>query len=131
MRIYSEDIKVKFGIEICAMLMRRSGKHQMKEGIELSNQQKKKNQNARRGSLQVPENIGSAHHQTSVEEKNIKRVSQKNEKLRETRLYSRNLIKSKNTRAVPLVKHSGQFLKWMTEELHKMYQRIRKTNDDA
>ena len=36
-RIYNQDIGIKFLIEKCVMLIRRSGKRQMTEGIELLN----------------------------------------------------------------------------------------------
>ena len=36
-RIYSQDIGMRFGIEKCAMLIVKSGKRQMTEGIELPN----------------------------------------------------------------------------------------------
>ena len=39
-RIYSDDIGMEFGIEKCAMLIRKSGNRQMTEGIELLNQEK-------------------------------------------------------------------------------------------
>ena len=38
--IYIDDIWMKFGIEKCAMLIMKSGKRQMMEGIELPNQEK-------------------------------------------------------------------------------------------
>ena len=47
-------------------------------------------------------------------------------KLLETKLSSRNLIKGINTGAVPLVRYSGSFLKWTSEELEQMDQRTRK-----
>ena len=43
----SEDIGMEFGIENCAILIMKSGKRQMMEGTELTNQ-KKKNQKARK-----------------------------------------------------------------------------------
>ena len=36
-RIYSQDIGMKFGIEKCAILKMKSGKWQTTEGIELPN----------------------------------------------------------------------------------------------
>ncbi len=39
-RIYSQDIGMEFGIEKCAMLIMKSGKRHMTEGIELPNQDK-------------------------------------------------------------------------------------------
>ena len=37
-RIYSHDIGMEFGIEKCAMLVMKSGKRHMTEGVELLNQ---------------------------------------------------------------------------------------------
>ena len=37
-RIYSQDIAMEFGIEKCDMLVMKSGKRQMTEGVELLNQ---------------------------------------------------------------------------------------------
>ena len=40
-RVYSYDIRMEFGIEKCTMLIMKTGKRQMKEEIELANQEKK------------------------------------------------------------------------------------------
>ena len=39
-RIYSQDIGMEFGIEKCAMLVMKSGKRHITDGIELPNQDK-------------------------------------------------------------------------------------------
>ena len=39
-RIYSQDIGMEFGIENCAMLVIKSGKRRMTDGIELPNHDK-------------------------------------------------------------------------------------------
>ena len=39
-RIYSEDVKIEFGTEKYAMLVMKRGKREMREGIELPNQEK-------------------------------------------------------------------------------------------
>ena len=39
-RIYSQDIGMEFRIEKCAMLVRKSGKQQLTDGMELPNQDK-------------------------------------------------------------------------------------------
>ena len=49
--------------------------------------------------------------QAEMKEKHLK-ISQENEKLLETKLQYRNLIKEINAWAVPLVRYSGSFLKW-------------------
>ena len=66
--IYSEDIGMEFGIEKCAMLIMKSGKRQMTEGLELPNQEK--NQNAwREGILNILGNIRSEHPKTIRDER--------------------------------------------------------------
>ena len=39
-RIYSQVIRMDFGIEKCAMLVMKSGKRYLKDGMELPNQDK-------------------------------------------------------------------------------------------
>ena len=39
-RIYSQDIGMEFGIEKCALLIMKSGKRHITDGIELPNQDK-------------------------------------------------------------------------------------------
>ena len=46
-RIYRDDIVMVFGGEKCAMLIIKSGKRQMTEGIELQNQEKSKHSEKR------------------------------------------------------------------------------------
>ena len=78
-RIYSHDIRMEFDIEKCAILILKSGKREITEGIELPNQEKIR-------TLGVKEKdkysqIRSEYHQTSRDKrKNNKRVPQKNEK---------------------------------------------------
>ena len=60
---YSQGIAMKFGIEKCAMLIKRNEKWQMTEGIKLPNQEKIGT--LKKGNLLVPGNIGSEHHSTS------------------------------------------------------------------
>ena len=48
---------MEFGIEKCTRLIIKSEKRQIKDGMELPNQEEKEN-------VQIPANIGSWHHQT-------------------------------------------------------------------
>ena len=61
-----------------------------------------------------------------MKEKNMKGYSRRTRLLLETKIYCRNLIKRKNTWAVPLVWYSWRFLKWTKEELKQTDQRTRK-----
>ena len=62
-RIYSQDMGIEFGMEICFMLIMRNGKIEIMGGMELQNRERIK-----KGKLQVVENIGSGHYQTSRDE---------------------------------------------------------------
>ena len=125
-RIYSWDIGMEFGIEKCAMLVMRSGKRQLTDGMELPNQDKIKTlaENETYKYLLILE--VDTIKQVEMKEKIQKEYLKRTRKLLETKLNSWNLIKGINTRAVPLVRYSGPFLKWTREELKQMDQRTRK-----
>ena len=71
------------------------------------------NQNAqRKGNLQILGILeANTIKQVEMKEKIKKEYLRRTRKLLETKLYSGNLVKEINTWAVPLVRHSGQFLK--------------------
>ena len=110
-RIYSQDIGMKFGIEKCAMLVMKSGKRHLTDGVELPNQDKIR-------ALAEKETYKYLHileadtiKQIEMKDKIQKEYLRRTRQLRETKLSSRNLIKGINTWAVPLVRYSGPFLK--------------------
>ena len=74
-RIYSQDIGINFGVEKCAMLIIKRGKHQMTEEIKLPNHTPPKNQQTapRIRNSQIFGNIGSGHHQTCRDERKIEK----------------------------------------------------------
>ena len=61
-----------------------------------------------------------------MKEKIKKEYLRRTRELLETKLWVRNLIKGINTWAVPLVRHSGPFLKWTKEDFKQMDERTRK-----
>ena len=63
-RIYRQDIGMEFSIEKSAMLVMKSGKRYMTEGVELPNQVV--NNTRRKGNLQI---FGSWQYQTSGNER--------------------------------------------------------------
>ena len=117
---------MEFGIEKCALLVMKSGKRHLTDGIELPNQDKIRT---------LAENV-TYKYLGILEADTIKQVEMKNKiqkeylrrtrKLLETKLNSRNLIKGINTWAEHLVRYSGPFLKWTRNELRQMDQRTRK-----
>ena len=112
---------MEFGIEKCAMLVMKSGKRHVTEGVELPNQAIREKKIYKYLGILEADTI---KHQ-EMKEKIKKEYVRKTRKLLETKLYSRNFIKGINTRAVPLVRYSRPFLKW-TRELKPMDQQTRK-----
>ena len=125
-RIYSRDIGIEFGIEKCVMLVMKSGKRHLTDGMELPNKDKIKTlaENETYKYLGILE--ANTIKQAETKEKIQKEYLRRTRKLLETILNCRNLIKGINTWAVPLVTYSGPFLKWTRDELKQMDQRIRK-----
>ena len=125
-RIYSQDIGMEFGIEKCAMLVMKSGKRHMTDGMELQNHDRIRTLEEK----QTYEYLGIFEAETTkqVQMKNTiqKEYLRRTRKLLETKLSSRNLIKGINTWVVPLVRYSGPFFKWTREELKQMDQTTRK-----
>ena len=125
-RIYSQDIGMEFGIEKCAMLVMKSGKRHLTDGIELPNKDKIKtlaeNETYKYLGILKADTIKQAEMKEKIQKEYLRRTR----KLLETKLNSRNLIKGINTWAVPLVRYSGPFLKLTREELKQMDQRTRK-----
>ena len=124
MRIYSQDVGIEFVIEKSAMLIMKSGKRHIIDGMELPNQEKIR----MLGEKETYKCLGilEADKQVEMNEKIKKEYLRGTRKFLETKLYSRNLIKGINTWAVPLVRYSGPFLKWTREERKQLGQRTRK-----
>ena len=116
-RIYSRDIGMEFGIEKCVMLVMKSGKWQLTDGMALPNQGKIKTlaENETYKYLGILE--AGTIKQVEMKEKILKEYLRRTRKLLERKLSRRNLIKGINIWAVPLVRYSGPFLKWTRDEL--------------
>ena len=125
-RIYSQDIGMEFGIEKCAMLVMKSGKRHMTDGMELPNHDRirtlEENETYKYLGILEADTIKQVQMNDLIRKEYLRRTR----KLHETKLSSRNLIKGINTWAVPRVRYSGPFLKWTREKLKQMDQRARK-----
>ena len=125
-KIYSKDIGMEFGIEKYAMLILRSGKRLMTEGIELPNQEKI----SMLWEMETYKYLGILESGIIIQVEMKKKINKKEylkrtRKLLETKLCSRNLIKRINAWAV-LVRYLRLFLKLTRKELKQMEQRTRK-----
>ena len=116
-KIYSQDIRMEFGIEKCTMLVMKIGKRRLTDGMELSNQDKIRTlaENETYKYLGILET--DTIKQEEMKDKIQKEYCRRTRKLFETKLSSINLIKGINTWTVPLVRYSGLFLKWTRDEL--------------
>ena len=117
---------MEFGIEKYAMLVMKSDKWQLTDGMELPNTDKIKmlaeNETYKYLGILEADTIKQAEMKEKIQKEYLRRTR----KLLETKLNSRNLIKGINTWAVPLVRYSGPFLKWTRDKLKQMDQRTRK-----
>ena len=100
-RICSQDIGMEFGIEKCAMLVIKSGKRHMTDGMELPNRDKIRTlgENETYKYLGILE--ADTIKQVEMKGKIRKEYLSRTRKLLETKLSSRNLIKGIYTWAVP------------------------------
>ena len=96
-RIYSQDIVMEFGIEICAMLEMKNGKRHMTEGMELPNHEKirtlEENETYKYLGILEADTIKQVQMNDTIR----KEYQRRTRKLLETKLFSRNLIKGINT----------------------------------
>ena len=103
-RIYSQDIGMEFGIEKYAMLVMKSGKRYLTDGMELSNQDKirtlAENETHKYLGILEVDNIKQVEMKDKIQKEYLTRTR----KLLETKLSCRNLRKGINTWAVPLVR---------------------------
>ena len=117
---------MEFGIEKCALLVMKSGKRHLTDGIELPNQDKirtlTENETYKYLGILEADTIKQVEMKNKIQKEYLRRTR----KLLETKLSSRNLIKGIDTWAVPIVRYLGPFLKWTREELRQMDQRTRK-----
>ena len=125
-KIYSRDIGMEFGIEMRAMLVMKSGKRQLTDGMGQPNKDKIKTlaENEIYKYLGILE--ADTIKQAEMKEKIQKEYLRRTRKLLETKLNCWNLIKGINTWAVPLIRYSRPFFKWTRDELKQMNQITRK-----
>ena len=88
---------MKFGIEKCALLIMKSGKRHITEGIELPNQDKirtlTENETYKYLGILEADTINQVEMKNKIQKEYLRRTR----KLLETKLNSRNLIKGINT----------------------------------
>ena len=96
-RIYSQDIGMEFGIEKCAMLVMKSCKWHLTDGMELPNQGKIRTLGEKETYKYFSILEVDTIKQVEMKEKVQKEYLRRTRKLLETKLSSRNFIKGINT----------------------------------
>ena len=118
-RIYSQDIGMEFGIEKCAMLVMKTGKRHLTDGLELPNQDKirtlEENETYKYLGILEADTIK----QVEMKDKIRKEYLRRTRKLIETKLSSRNLIKGINNWVVLRVRYKDK-LKQMDQRTRKL-----------
>ena len=124
--VFSEDVRMEFGIEKCAMLVMEKGKIEKSVGIELPNSKVIK-------SLQEGESykyLGILEADKFLEEKMKLIVSKEYirrlRKVLKSKLNGGNLVCGVNTWAVSLLRYSATFVSWRKSELHPIDRKSRK-----
>ena len=84
-RIYSQDIGMEFGIEKCALLVMKSGKRHLTDGIELPNQDK----------IRTLAEIETNKYLGILEADTIKQIEMKNKIQKEYLRRTRKLLETK------------------------------------
>ena len=96
-RIYSQGIRMEFAIEKCALLIMKSGKRHLTDGIELPTQDKirklAENETYKYSGILEADTIKQVEMKNKIQKEHLRRTR----KLLETKLFSRNLIKGINT----------------------------------
>ena len=126
MRIFSNDIGIKFGIEKCAVLIMKRGKMTQSEGITLLDDTNIRSLKEGEGYkyLGVLEADVMLHRQTK--EKIKKEYLRRVRKVAQSKLNGGNFIQAINTWAVSLIRYPGGIIEWMKQELKELDRRTRK-----
>ena len=125
-RIFSNDIKMEFGIEKCAILVLKRGKVVKSEGIKLPDNRKMRSLNENEGYKYLGILQADQIKQKKMKEKVGNEYKRRVRKLLETKLNGQNIINAINTRAIPLLRYSAAFLGWTKEEIQQLDRKTRK-----
>ena len=109
-------------IEKCALLVMKSGKRHLTDGMKLLSQDKIRTLGEKETCKYLGILEADTIKQVEMKDKILKEYLRRTWKPVETKVSCRNLIKGINTWAVSLVRYSRPFVKW-TRELKQMDQR--------
>ena len=118
-RIFSDDIRMEFGLSKCALLVMKRGRFERSEGIEMPNAEIMKSIEERGGYkyLGILEADGIKHGemQTAVRKEYIRRIR----KILGSKLNGGNIITSMNSWAVSVIRYGAGMINLTKAELDK------------
>jgi hypothetical protein len=124
-RIFTQDIRMKFGIQKCATVVMKRGKREQDEGILLPDGELMKDlgeQDYKYLGVLEADDIKMKE----MKEKVRKEYYRRTRLLLESKLNGGNVIKAVNTWAVAVLRYAGGILDWTKEELEVMDRKTRK-----
>ena len=125
-RIFSEDIGMKFGIKKCAVLILKRGKVCSSDGILLPDQQKIKNL----GDDEEYKYLGVLE-SDQIKHEEMKKVVTKEyfrriRKILKSKLNAGNVVSAINSKAVSLIRYGAGILNWTKNEVRNLDRKTRK-----
>ena len=124
-RIFTQDVRMKFGLQKCATIIMKRGKREEDDGVTLPDGEMMKDlgQDDYKylGVLEANE-IKMKEMKEKVRKEYIRRIKL----LLESKLNGGNIIKAMNTWAVAVLRYSGGILDWTKEELENIDRKTRK-----
>ena len=125
-RVFSQDIRMEFGIDKCATIVLKRGKLVKSDGIKLPDGKEMKSLNEGDGYKYLGVTEADEIKKKEMKEKVGKEYKRRIRKILETKLSGENVIKGINTWAISLLRYSAAFLDWTKEELQQLDRRTRK-----
>ena len=118
-RIFSDDIRMEFGIKKCGVLVMKKGKHVRSEGIEIPSGEKIKEIDLANGYkyLGILEADG-------IKDKCMKENFRS--EILKSKSNSKNTISAINSRAVSIIRYSAGIVTWSVNELQDLDRKTRK-----
>ena len=125
-RIFSDDIRMEFGIKKCGVLVMKKGKHVRSEGIEIPSGEKIKEIDLENGykylGILEADGILDKYMNENFRSEYLRRLR----KILKSKLNSKNTINAINSRAVSIIRYSAGIVTWRVNELQDLDRKTRK-----
>ena len=125
-RVFSEDIGMKFSIEKCSMLVMKRGKKVKSDGIKLLDDTVMKALRDGEGYKYLGILKADDVQKKEMKIKVLNEYKRRVRKIVKTKLNGRNIVKGINTWAIPVLRYSAPFLSWTKTELQSIDGKTRK-----